>query len=238
MNASRPTMQSSPSRAPVRICARCQMLVPGPTVTSGSRSAVAWTRAEGSITGRSEAPSGVVGTAASISLGRSRSAAAIGTPDPGPWLRSAIPAQPSSQDRRDDPETRTEGECAAPVEDRPDVAVDPSGEQEQDTGRALDMDVVRDHRPNDRLLDPDVPGEDRADTGLRDPDLAGDRGTEATELDRHPVAAGEPDAALRDRDVRRLGSSDPTLPEIDVRRDEVLDSALRHFERLARYRAR
>src|SRR6476620_401146 len=51
MNASRPTTHSAPIVAPDRTWARCQMLVPAPTLTSGSRSAVAWTRAEGSITG-------------------------------------------------------------------------------------------------------------------------------------------------------------------------------------------
>ena len=35
--------------APRRTCARCQMLVRGPTLTSASRSAVGWTRAVGSI---------------------------------------------------------------------------------------------------------------------------------------------------------------------------------------------
>ena len=36
--------------APVRSCARCQTAVPGPTPASASSSAVAWMRAEGSIT--------------------------------------------------------------------------------------------------------------------------------------------------------------------------------------------
>src|SRR4051812_15924027 len=149
MNASRPTMQPSPSRAPVRICARCQMLVPGPTVTSGSRSAVAWTRAEGSITGRSEAPCGVVGTAASISPGRSRSSFPTGAPGPGRWARSAAPAQAGSEDRRHDAESGAERERPAPVEDRPNLAVNPSGEEEQDAGRALHMDVVGNQRADD-----------------------------------------------------------------------------------------
>jgi len=52
MNASRPMMQSLPTLAPVRSWTRCQMAVPAPTLTFGSRSAVACTRAEGSITAR------------------------------------------------------------------------------------------------------------------------------------------------------------------------------------------
>ena len=50
MKTSRPMTASRPIRAPVRIWARCQTLVPGPMLTSASRSAVAWMRADGSIT--------------------------------------------------------------------------------------------------------------------------------------------------------------------------------------------
>ena len=51
MKTSRPMTASRPIRAPRRICARCQTAVPGPMLTSASRSAVAWICADGSITG-------------------------------------------------------------------------------------------------------------------------------------------------------------------------------------------
>src|SRR6476660_8418697 len=110
MNASRPTTQSAPSVAPARTWARCQIDVPGPTVTSGSRSALAWTRADGSITGRGL-----------LTAFDGSTSIAEGPRIPGPGSSSRRARSTAAQQSHRDAHGGPEGEGAAPVEQGLDV---------------------------------------------------------------------------------------------------------------------
>src|SRR5204863_7909234 len=81
---------------------------------------------------------------------------------PGPRSASAA----ATKERCGDAERRAEGDRAAPVEERPDVAVDPAGHQEEHAGGPLRMELVGDHAPHERLLDVDVPRDDVAGGAL------------------------------------------------------------------------
>src|SRR4029079_7062234 len=182
MKTSRPTMHSAPILAPVRTWARCQMLVPGPTATSGSGSARAWTGAEGSITGRSETPSGRSGNGgeyiarALASPGGPRRRRpgrvrlAMSTRDVGPRGSTAAATEAGSEDRRDHAEGCAEGERATPVQQGPDIAVDATSDEHEHAGRPCHVNVVRHERADDRLLDVGIAGQDGPDAALCDPD--------------------------------------------------------------------
>src|SRR2546422_7496982 len=131
MNASRPITQSWPTRAPVLIWARFQMLVLGPTDTSDSMSAEACTRAEGSITdlwtpvwlaGCSGGPMAVVASLGGpgtrvLSAHRSEPVARheYSRRPPAPALSA-----PAANQSGDESERSPEGEPRSPVEQRAD----------------------------------------------------------------------------------------------------------------------
>src|SRR5215213_839463 len=131
-------------------------------------------------------------------------------------------------------EGRPERERAPPIEHGPNVALDTAGDQEQDAGRSLGMDLVRHDQSNTRLLDPDVAGEDVPGRALGQVYLAAERGADPAHLDRDALAASEADPALRDRDVAGVRPADATLVDIDRLRVSCLHPALTDAQRVRR----
>ena len=141
MNASRPITHSAPIRAPFRTWARCQMLVPGPTSTSASRSADGCTRAVGSITsGGSSCSEPVPDGAAPTDW--STDGPSIPECQPAARRSAATGESAPTQDRA----AAAEGERAAPVDERLDVAFDPGREDDPGTRVRPELDPVGDQR--------------------------------------------------------------------------------------------
>src|SRR3990172_5202261 len=125
MKTSRPMMHSAPIRAPVRTCARCQMLVPRPTVTSASRSAEAWTRAEGSITGLGAPLAGCrMGSASTPRPETEYSRGAGGVPERA-LGGSVVGAATGPQEEPAEEHERHDGEPGPPVEHGASPPLDP-----------------------------------------------------------------------------------------------------------------
>src|SRR6478609_9243366 len=124
MNASGPTIPSRPMRVPSRTRADSPMLVSGPMATSRSMTAVASTRAVGSITCRLLLVGRVSDCGRTASISPTRAGKGEG------W--TAAPTSTATPEQaQGDAGGGSEGDRPAPVEHGLDRALDPAGHEQE-----------------------------------------------------------------------------------------------------------